>query len=138
MRWNGTVITSDIPTLIFHDELFSGTGDITNRNGPGRLVCTSTTQDLVHWAYPTDGGRIMPLDNSSNFFVRREGSVSSPPIVSRLSLNSANPITAPVTGDFANGLWRCNEQGGPSTYVGIYARSGGVQATSTATPSKLS
>ena len=52
--------------------------------------------------------------------------MSNPPVVSRLSQNSARPITAPITEDFANGLWRCNEEGGTTIHVGIYARNGGI------------
>ena len=124
MRWNGTVITGDTPTLIFHDELFSGTGPITDPDGPGRLVCTSETPTTVRWSFPTDASRITAGDSTDNFFHRREGSMINPPVVSRLSRNPANPIiiNSPRVDQRANGLWRCNEDSGPTIYVGIYAR----------------
>ena len=119
MRWNGTLITSNIPTLIYHDELLSTTGPITDPNGPGSLICESETATLF-WAYPTDSGRITAGGTTDTFFHRREGSTSNPPVVSRLSRNPANNTLR--TGQQENGLWRCNEQNGPSIYVGIYAR----------------
>ena len=119
MRWNGTVITSNIPTLIFHDELFSGTGSINDPDGPGRLVCRSETPRTVRWAFATDASRIVAGDTTDNFVATRQG---TNPILSRLSRNPANPITTPRTDQRANGLWRCNEDNGPWIYVGIYTR----------------
>lgn len=123
MMWNGTVITSDTPTLIFHDELFSSTGPITNSIGPGRLICTSQTPSIVYWAYTTSNSRITAGDTTDNFFHQREG---TDPVVSRLSLNPDNPITTTqATDQRINGLWRCNEDNWPTIYVGIYARAQG-------------
>ena len=104
----------------------NGTGPITDPDGPGRLICNSTTPKTTHWAFPTDNSRIMASNINGHFFHTREGNVNSPPVVSRLSLNSANPITTPRTDDRANGLWRCNEDKGPTIYVGIYARVPGM------------
>ena len=125
MTWNGDTINSNIPTLIYHDELYNGTGPIDNPNGPGRLVCTSQTPRTTHWTFPTYASRIVAGNTDDNFFHRREG---TNPVVSRLSLNSANPITTPRTDYRANGLWRCNEDSGPTIYVAIYARVPGAVA----------
>ena len=118
MTWNGTDITG-VPTLIYHDELLSYNGPNNHPDAPGRLLCISRTPRPIYWSYPTDASRIPLLDTSDNFFHRRGG---SNPVLSRLSRNSENPITTPRTDQRANGLWRCNENNGPTLYVGLYAR----------------
>ena len=122
MTWNGTDI-SDVPTLIYHDELTDKPGF----DGSGTLLCTSRRSLSVSWSYP-DNIEIGLSDSSQSFLHLQSGNLGDPPIRARLSRNPSNPITTPRTDRRANGLWRCFQHKGPKyslgspIHVAIYAR----------------
>ena len=116
MRWNGTDITGQL-TFIYHDELIiSGDDIITNRNGPGSLICSSETQTTVLWHF-TDGRIFNAVDNF------KQTAEPGPPSVSQLTqfIVSANVSLDPAT----NGMWYCSTTEGLRLHVAIYGRVAG-------------
>ncbi len=116
VRWNGTDITG-IPTLIYHDELYTGNGPITDPDGPGRLICNSSLSLPLFFWRSADGFGIGSL--TPNFDQIKQIVVLTN--MSRLSVTA--PFVAPNFNERFNGLWECYS-GGFHVHVGIYARAG--------------
>ena len=117
MTWNGTDITG-VPTFIYHDELFRGTGPITDPDGPGRLICRSLTQTAqpVRWL-DVSGSIVRDLHSQSSAFFQRRKTLSNVEL-SRLSLSTTYTIMRRAN---TSGLWICGPPG-MRVYVGLYAR----------------
>ena len=122
MRWEGKDVTPYNPVFIYHDELINSTDDvITDVDGPGSLVCISTTQARVDWLGVTDSFGVVTTGNEGNF---KQTQVIGLPSLSQLTLSqpfSDSPRSDPGT----NGLWSCSIPG-QRLFVAIYARAEGI------------
>ena len=111
MRWNGTDITG-IPTFIYHDELATSIGNITDPNGQGSLICSSVAQTTIVWKRVDEVN--VNFHNKGSF--QQIGS----PNLSQLALGNGFNST-PRIESFINGLWCCTTSGA-RLHVGIYTR----------------
>ena len=91
MTWNGTDITG-VPTFIYHDELVTGTTPISDPNGPGRLICRSSSSIEIHWAFVRNGYRVSTTGNTETVTLLNSNSLS-------LTSGYANPELQPDTGN---------------------------------------
>ena len=124
VTWRGNNIT-DIPTLIYHDEvqtvMYSSPPRLSNPNGPRGLLCSSTVGPIAWWSgdslsridYNEPGKsiyQIIPIEGTTAQIVNDGRSVD----VSRFS--------------YHNGLFACRRNGDISTavHVGFYQRGGRI------------
>ena len=126
--FNGTTITG--PILIYHDEIGSDTTIPTdeNSNGPGDLVCRSTSVGRTFWRYPS-GGNVRE-GTSEDFYQMRTDPQTYPYLARLYTMDYLDSTDSAI-----NGLWICALGGTGDIsvqdvidsyiYVGIYNRNSG-------------
>ena len=122
VTWNGNDITNK-PTLIYHDEvkavMYSPPPTLSNPNGPGGLLCSSTVGPISWW--PGNGLINPPFDtNRDERFIYQiipDGNLMAQIV------KDGRIVNIPGS-SFHNGLFTCRRNGDTSTAVpvGFYAR----------------
>ena len=127
VTWRGNNITG-IPTLIYHDEvetvMYSSPPTLSNPNGPGGLLCSSTVGPIAWW--PGDG-RMQPFDY--NIHDRQIYQIIPSGNLMAQIVNDGRTDEIDLTRtSYHNGLFTCRRNGDISTAVsvGFYYRRGGV------------
>ena len=129
VTWRGNNITG-IPTLIYHDEvetvMYSSPPTLSNPNGPGGLLCSSTVGPIAWWA----GDGISFFDTNRRdrqiYQIIPSGNLMAQ-MVNDGRTGTSNEVN--LTGvNYYNGLFTCRRNGDISTAVpvGFYYRRGGV------------
>ena len=126
VTWNGTDITNK-PTLIYHDEvetvMYSPPPTLSNPNGPGGLLCSSTVGSIAWW--PGNGAINLygPFDTNRRdrliYQIIPNGNLTAQIVKDGRNVDISDS-------SFHNGLFSCRRNGDTSTAVpvGFYARGG--------------
>ena len=125
VTWNGTDITNK-PTLIYHDEvktvMYSPPPTLSNPNGPGGLLCSSTVGPISWW--PGNGAINDPNPFSTNiperiiYQIIPSGNLAAQIVRDGRDTNN----NAILRSSFHNGLFSCRRNGEIPVPVGFYSR----------------
>ena len=128
VTWRGNNITG-IPTLIYHDEVetvtYSDPPTLSNPNGPGGLLCSSTVTNIAWW--PGNGLTVPHFDNNTD---ERQiyQIITSDNLMAQIVNDGRMMEVDLTTSSYHNGLFTCRRNGDISTAipVGFYYRKGSV------------
>ena len=125
VTWRGNNIT-DIPTLIYHDEVqtvtYTPPPTLSNPNGPRGLLCSSTVGPISWW--PGNGAIDNPTPFDTNFGPRilyqiiPSGNLMAQIVRDGRDTND----NAILRSSYHNGLFSCRRNGEVPVPVGFYSR----------------
>ena len=119
VTWNGTDITG-IPTLIYYDEvkvvMYSPPPTLSNPNGPGGLLCNSTSPSIAWWIRNGSTTIEFATNKSMRIFYQI---IPSGNLMAQFVRDGSN-----LTSNGHDGLLTCRQNGDISTAVpvGFYTR----------------
>ena len=123
VTWRGNNITG-IPTLIYHDEVetvvYSSPPTLSNPNGPGGLLCSSTVGPISWW--PGNGVINDPVPFDTNIRERIVYQIIPSGSLMAQIVRDGRDTGVISASSFHNGLFTCRRNGEIPVPVGFYSR----------------